>query len=986
LKPNAKPKLEAANQQPEAAQRAASDSMRDALAAQEGLASSNRQLGREIAERKQAEAVLPEGEAQVRAMMNATMESIILMETDGKVVAANATAATRLGTTPEQLLGRNAYDLLPPNVSEHRRPLVAEVVRTGQSVRFEDERQGRWLDQQIYPVLGSDGRVARVVVFACDITERKRAEEAVRERERQLATLLRNLPGMAYRCRNDHDWTMSFVSRGCEELTGYAVEDLLNNHRVSYASLIMTEDQAPVWEEVQRAVREKRAFQLNYRIRTATGPEKWVWEQGAGVFAADGTLEALEGFIADVTERKQAEKKLRETNAYLENLINYANAPIIVWDPQFHITRFNHAFESLTGRTEADVLGQSLEILFPPAQCAASMALIRQTLSGERWEVVEIKIQHRDGSERTVLWNSATLFSPDGQTPLATIAQGQDITTRKSTEEALRESEWRFRDMMAKVQLISATLDIRGNITFANEYLLQLTGWRREEILGRNWFEVFVPPESKVRQVLLEGISEGSVPLNYENEILTRGGERRLIAWSNALLHDSQGGIAGVAGIGVDVTERKRAEAERERLAAKNLQLQKAESLGRMAGAIAHHFNNQLMAVMGNLEMALEDLPEDGRPADYLTAAIQSVHEASTVSSLMLTYLGQTMSQRELLDLAEACQLSLPLLRAALPKGRFLDAALPPPGTVIRSNAHQIQQVLTNLVTNAWEAMPDSGGTIRLTVRTVPAAMIPTANRFPTDWQPQDPAYACLEVADAGGGIPAEDIDKLCDPFFSRKFPGRGLGLAVALGLVRAHGGGITVESELGRGSVFRVFLPLSANAVRPPPAPVAPAPKAAGSGTVLVVEDDPAVRKAVTLAIKRSGFSVLSAEDGVEAVAIFRQHRDEVVCVLCDLTMPRMNGWETLAALRQLAPGIPVILASGYSEDQMLEGHQAEAELPQAFLCKPYKFAALNALIARILAGAPPSDFVPGGDLPADKAVCSPATITRPPRPTNQG
>jgi CheY-like chemotaxis protein len=210
--------------------------------------------------------------------------------------------------------------------------------------------------------------------------------------------------------------------------------------------------------------------------------------------------------------------------------------------------------------------------------------------------------------------------------------------------------------------------------------------------------------------------------------------------------------------------------------------------------------------------------------------------------------------------------------------------------------------------------------------------------------------------------------------------------LAVALGLVRAHGGGITVESELGRGSVFRVFLPLSANAVRPPPAPVAPAPKAAGSGTVLVVEDDPAVRKAVTLAIKRSGFSVLSAEDGVEAVAIFRQHRDEVVCVLCDLTMPRMNGWETLAALRQLAPGIPVILASGYSEDQMLEGHQAEAELPQAFLCKPYKFAALNALIARILAGAPPSDFVPGGDLPADKAVCSPATITRPPRPTNQG
>jgi PAS domain S-box-containing protein len=205
-------------------------------------------------------------------------------------------------------------------------------------------------------------------------------------------------------------------------------------------------------------------------------------------------------------------------------------------------------------------LGQSLELLFPPALAESSMVLIRQTLTGQRWEVVEIKIQHRDCSERTVLWNSATLFAPDGRTPMATIAQGQDITTRKSAEEALRESEWRFRDMMAKVQLVSATLDPEGNITFANECLLQLTGWRPEEILGRNWFEVFVPTEAEVRQVLLQGVSEGRVPLAYENEILTRGGERRLIAWSNALLRDARGGIAGIAGIGVDITERKQAE------------------------------------------------------------------------------------------------------------------------------------------------------------------------------------------------------------------------------------------------------------------------------------------------------------------------------------------------------------------------------------------------------------------------------------------
>ena len=447
--------LLAVNQQLEAAQRAAFNSMREAQRAQEELTSSNRQLLWEIAERQRAEAVLRDGEAQVRAMMDATLESIFMMDAGGAVLIANDTVAKRLGVTLGQLVGHNMFDFLPPEVAVRRRAEVEQVLSTGKPVRFEDERLGRWLDHQINPVLDGSGRVTRVVAFGRDITERKQAEEQLQEHERQLATLLRNLPGMAYRCRNDQNWTMAFVSYGCLELTGYAVEDLLNNQRVSYASLIVAEDQARVWEEVQRAVREQRSFQLHYRIRTATGQQKWVWERGGGVFAADGTLEALEGIIADITERKLAEEQLLETNAYLENLINYANAPIIVWDPQFRITRFNHAFESLTGCTEVEVLGKSLEFLFPPALAASSMELIRQTLTGQRWEVVEIRIQHRDGSERTVLWNSATLFAPDGQTPLATIAQGQDITERQHREAEVRELlQQTQRDAHTKAELL----------------------------------------------------------------------------------------------------------------------------------------------------------------------------------------------------------------------------------------------------------------------------------------------------------------------------------------------------------------------------------------------------------------------------------------------------------------------------------------------------------------------------------------------------
>ncbi len=208
--------------------------------------------------------------------------------------------------------------------------------------------------------------------------------------------------------------------------------------------------------------------------------------------------------------------------------------------------------------------------------------------------------------------------------------------------------------------------------------------------------------------------------------------------------------------------------------------------------------------------------------------------------------------------------------------------------------------------------------------------------------------YACLEVADTGCGIAAGDIEKVFEPFFSKKFVGRGLGLPVVLGIVKAHQGAITVESKPGRGSVFRVFLPLTTEAILQKPIQTPQGQRAAGVGTVLVVDDEPALRKAVGFALKKSGFTVLVAADGVEAVEIFGQHREEISCVMCDLTMPRMNGWQTLAALRKLAPDIPVILSSGYSESQAMEGDHAER--PQAFLSKPYEFKTLVETIVRIM------------------------------------
>ncbi len=403
----------------------------------------------------------------------------------------------------------------------------------------------------------------------------------------------------------------------------------------------------------------------------------------------------------------------------------------------------------------------------------------------------------------------------------------------------------------------------------------------------------------------------------------------------------------------------EQAEVEKTELDVQN-QLRKTKSLGLMAGAIAHHFNNQLQVVMGNLEMVMDIyLPQGINPIDSLTSAMQAARMAADVSGMMLTYLGQAPGNHVSLDLSEVCRQSLPLIQAAAPKSMVLKAHLPTSGPVICANAGQIQQVLAHLAANAWEAVGENQATIGLTVKTVSHANISALNRYPIDWHPLHNIYACLEVSDAGCGIMDKDIENIFDPFFTTKFTGRGLGLPVVLGIAGAHGGGITVESKPGRGSIFRLFLPVSTEEISClPDLPAMPGAlqtnkvenlsKFEGGGAVLLIEDEALASIAIKMMLINLGFKVLEARNGVEALEIFQQHQDEIRCVLSDWAMPHMDGWDILIALRKLSPDIPVILSSGYDEAHVMAGEHPER--PNAFLGKPYQIKRLSDTINRVL------------------------------------
>ncbi|MCX6885418.1 MAG: response regulator [Verrucomicrobia bacterium] len=397
-----------------------------------------------------------------------------------------------------------------------------------------------------------------------------------------------------------------------------------------------------------------------------------------------------------------------------------------------------------------------------------------------------------------------------------------------------------------------------------------------------------------------------------------------------------------------DITGGKHAEKQRADLQSQNEHLQRSESLGRMAGAIAHHFNNQLQVVILNLGVAMQEHRLDATLAGSLTGAMEASFKAARMSSLMLTYLGQNHRSLQLVDLSETCRSLLPMLQATMPQNITFESFLPSPGATISADPSQIQQVLMTLLTNAWEASSSEPNIIRLSSSTVSGSNIPAANRYPIDRSPEDSDYACLEVADSGCGIPVWDMHLIFDPFFSTKFTGRGLGLPVVLGIIRSNHGFITVESKQGSGSKFRVFLPMAAGSLPLPAIPVAHHTKETGVGTVMVIDDDDSLRELIGSSVVMMGFTVIEACDGVEALELFRRHHEEIRLVISDLSMPRMDGWQTLEALRKVTPGIPVILSSGHSESLVMSG--AHTELPQNFLMKPYELNQLRSAIFSIL------------------------------------
>ena len=397
--------------------------------------------------------------------------------------------------------------------------------------------------------------------------------------------------------------------------------------------------------------------------------------------------------------------------------------------------------------------------------------------------------------------------------------------------------------------------------------------------------------------------------------------------------------------------EQKRAEEERQRLERHLLHLQKQESLGTMSGGIAHDFNNLLQAVLGNLELSLMKLPPDSPVCNLLNRAINAAERAAKLSGMMLAYSGKGVYSITEQNLTGLIEKNTSMLAAAISKCITFDLKLDPTMPPIMADGDQIRQVLMNLIINASEAIGNTNGLITLSTGTQEFDQ-KTLNSSRLEEKLAAGRYAWMEVSDSGCGMDEVEKDKLFDPFFTTKFTGRGLGMSAAQGIIRAHKGAILVESSPGAGTTIRVLFPIAAGSqiVQASAAAVADHVSAGDrpASIVLIVDDEEMIREVCTAMLGALDFETVTANDGEEAIRIFRERGELINLVLLDYCMPGMDGIAVFTELRKIRPDIPVLLASGYSEEEVTERFKGLGL--NGFIQKPFNLKRLEDEVKRVL------------------------------------
>ena len=651
------------------------------------------------------------------------------------------------------------------------------------------------------------------------------------------------------------------------------------------------------------------------------------------------------------------EKQLLDTR-FFEQIVENLPVMLFVKDAeQLKFVHVNRATEELLGLRRDDLLGKSDRDFFPPEEAEFFSAMDQEVLrSGKLLNIAEEPIHTANGERRLLRTQKISITDEAGE-PTWLLGISEDITDTKRVTDGLRQTERELRNREAWLRVLLHTFP---GVVWATDEDASLTA-----VAGAHAERLDLDPEESigvsitrhlterlVNAAPVDGSVSGEVRSLAELQALALSGtpatgefsdgERIYEVRLEPMVPEQRLGVVGTA---LDITERRNL--EKERMDSRLQEAQKLESLGLLAGGIAHDFNNLLVGMLGNASLALAEVDDpDGPMAEHLRRIEAAAESAAALTRQMLAYSGRGRFVVDSVDLSTVVREMAQLLEVSVPKSGYLALDLADDLQSVDADVVQLRQVVMNLITNAADAISDGKGHIRLTTRRFVVDEGYLQRTRLAGGKLELGPYVVLEVQDTGRGMPEDVVERMFDPFFTTRESGHGLGLAAVLGIMRGHGGAIRVDSEVGTGTRIEAFFPASQHAASQSP-PTLVEFDIGPPGRVLVVDDEPAVRKLARVALERAGFSVEVAEHGAKALEMLERDPDEFGVILLDLTMPVMDGEETFQAMRELRPGVRVLLSSGYNE-QEATGRFARRGLT-GFLQKPYRARELVAAVREL-------------------------------------
>ncbi|MBA3012217.1 MAG: PAS domain S-box protein [Desulfobacula sp.] len=862
----------------------------------EELAQKVRELSKELESSKHEITALKGSENYYRAFFEHGMDGVVVLDPNtAQPINFNDQACRQLGYSREEFARLRLSDIELKETAAETQAHIQKIVKNGfdNFETLQRTKQGEIKHVQVLAqVIDIDGRQVYHCIWR-DITEHKKAEEALHLSEEKLRATLDATP-FPIAIVDLQDDRIIYWSRSAFTLFGHAAPTASEWYQIAYPDPGYRQDVIERWKPFLGKARESRqpVNTGEYRVTCKDGSER-ICELYATVLP-DNLIVTFN----DITERKQAENALKEEQAFLGALIDAIPVPVFYKNRAGQYLGFNKAFESFFGKTKEHLIGKSVFDINPKDLAEIYYAKDKELFEKDGKQQYESQVKNANGELRNVIFNKSVYYNNQGSV-VGLIGAILDITDRKRSEEALKKSEVRYRSMMESITDPLYICSPDFIVEYLNPAMISRLG---RNATGERCHNALHGLDHRCDWCVFNKVAKGE---SIETTIIGPL-DGRTYRVTNMPVQNQNGTVSKMS-IFRDITGYLKAVAEKEKLEQELRQAQKMESIGTLAGGIAHDFNNILYPIIGFAELSLEDLPENHPVKENLEDILQGAKRARDLVKQILAFSSQREEEQKPLVLSPLIQEALKLLRSTIPSNIDIQQELYDTQDCVLVSPIEIHEIVMNLCTNAYHAMEETGGTLRVCL--YKSEPDPKLNLSHGD-------YCCLSIHDTGIGISTEIINNIFDPYFTTKEQGKGsgLGLSVVHGIIKKAHGAISVESIPGKGTVFKIYLPIT-SAINKPDETSEDKPNLGGNEKILFVDDEVAIVKLGVRLLEKLGYTVTGKNSSIEALALFKSAPDAFNLVITDMTMPQMVGTEFATKLMETRPDIPIIICTGFSE-----------------------------------------------------------------------